>query len=248
MYQSVELTVGDRLLRGVVRTPDGQGRFKTLIFMHGFTVDKVGPARLYEMFAKRCQSEGIAVIRFDFYGCGESDGDFREMTIGSEMKELEAIYAWACQQDYVDPDRIYLGGHSMGGLLATIMAPKLKPRGILAWSPALLMYYEAARRARTMRGRSEHGYDINGLELSDAYLDEARDMNFIEMARGYGGRVEIVHGEQDAEIAAACAFRYRQLYGDRLDVHLVTGADHQFTSLAWRRELYDVSMKFLKED
>ncbi len=248
MYQSVALEIDGKLLRGVVRTPQERGKFPTLIFMHGFTVDKVGPARLYEMFAKRCQEEGIAVIRFDFYGCGESDGDFSEMTIGTEMKEMMAIYKWAKTQSYVDTDNMFLGGHSMGGLLATLLASELKPCGIIAWSPALLMYYEAARRARTMRGETLNGYDINGLELSKAYLKEASEMNFIEMARGYDGKVLIIHGEKDEEIVAACVYRYRQLYEKRLAIHLVKDADHQFTSLSWRKELYDISLEFLKKE
>lgn len=247
MYQSVTLDVNGRLLRGGVRTPQGEGKFPTLIFMHGFTVDKVGPARLYEMFAQQCQAEGIAVIRFDFYGCGESDGNFNEMTIGTEMTEMTAIYKWAETQSYVDQNKIFLGGHSMGGLLATLLAPTLKPCGVLAWSPALLMYYEASRRARTMMGETQIGYDINGLELSKTYLKEASEMNFIEMARGYDGNVLIMHGEQDEEIAAACAYRYQQLYKEKLNIHLVKGANHQFTSLPWRKELYDVSLDFLKK-
>lgn len=247
MYLSTSLETDGRLLRGVVRAPDGDGQFPTVIFMHGFTVDKVGMARLYELFARRCQEEGFVVIRFDFFGCGESDGDFRQMTIGSEMNETKAIFDWAKQQPYVDKDRIFLAGHSMGGLLATLMAPILKPKGVLAWSPALIMYYEAARRAVSMMGPTDYGYDINGLELSEEYLKEASRMNFIQMAAGYDGPVMIVHGECDTEIPAACAYRYRQLYEEKLCIHLVKGANHQFTSLPWKKELYDVSVDFLKE-
>ena len=76
MYKSVELKVGEMLLRGVVRTPEGEGPFPTVIFYHGFSVDHIGMMRLHELFARRCVKEGFACVRFDFYGVGESDGDF----------------------------------------------------------------------------------------------------------------------------------------------------------------------------
>ena len=52
MYIATELDVNGRLLRGNVRMPDKEGRFPTIIFLHGFTVWKTGPQRLYEEFAR----------------------------------------------------------------------------------------------------------------------------------------------------------------------------------------------------
>ena len=114
MYKNVELIVNGRLIRGSVRTPEGEGPFKTVIFLHGFNVDRSGFARLHEMFARECLGRGYATIKFDFYGLGESEGDFSEMTIGKEMEETRAIYEWAKTQPEVDKDNIILGGQSMG--------------------------------------------------------------------------------------------------------------------------------------
>ena len=37
MYKALELTVNGRLIRGVLRAPEGNGPFPTVIFFHGFT-------------------------------------------------------------------------------------------------------------------------------------------------------------------------------------------------------------------
>ena len=42
MYRALELDVNGRLIRGCLRAPEGEGPFPTVIFFHGFTVDKVG--------------------------------------------------------------------------------------------------------------------------------------------------------------------------------------------------------------
>lgn len=120
MYQALELNVNGRLIRGCLRAPEGKGPFPTVIFFHGFTVDKVGMMRLHELFARECVKAGFACVRFDFYGCGESDGDFNEMTVGHEIEEGKAIYEW-CQKPALLPagkrllDRTQ-HGRSGGGL------------------------------------------------------------------------------------------------------------------------------------
>ena len=52
MYQAVELNVNGRLIRGVVRAPEGEGPFPAVIFHHGFNVEKVGLMRLHELFSR----------------------------------------------------------------------------------------------------------------------------------------------------------------------------------------------------
>lgn len=39
-----------------------------------------------------------------------------------EVDDLIAAAQWLARQDYVDPERIYLGGHSTGGTLALLVA------------------------------------------------------------------------------------------------------------------------------
>ena len=75
------------------------------------------------MFAKKCVEAGFVCVRFDFYGLGESEGDFSEMTIGKELEEAEEIYQWTCRQEFIDSEKVILSGHSMGALVASVVAP-----------------------------------------------------------------------------------------------------------------------------
>lgn len=247
MYKAVELSVKGRLLRGVVRTPETDGPFPAVIFYHGFTVDKVGMMRLHELFARECVKAGFACIRFDFYGLGESDGDFSEMTIGKEIEEAEAIYQWTCQQDYVDSQNVIVSGHSMGALVASISAVRTNPKALLLWSPALTMFYQAGLRARTLVGPTENGWDIGGMELGKSFMKEAAEMNFLEMARGYEGPVLHIHGSEDEQIPVDVVGRYRYLYGEKYEAHIIQGSNHQFSSIVWREELYQKSIRFVRK-
>ena len=221
MYRALELDVNGRLIRGCLRAPEGEGPFPTVIFFHGFTVDKVGMMRLHELFARECVKAGFACVRFDFYGCGESDGDFNEMTVGHEIEEGKAIYEWCQKQPFCQPENVL-------------------------WAPALNMYYGAAVRARTMKGPTEHGWDINGLELSRTYLDEIRKMDTLAMSRGYHGKVLLVHGTEDELVQVDVAYQYQDVYGDQMQLELIEGSNHQFSSLAWKQRVYDLTTTFLR--
>jgi len=186
------------------------------------------------------------VIRYDFYGTGESDGDFHEMTLGSEMNETEAIYRWAIGQDYVDSGNLFLGGHSMGALIAVLEAPRLQPAGVFGWATALTMAFQAGQRTRNMNGPTKRGWDIDGLELSREFMEEICGMDFQEMARGYDRPVRLIHGTNDADIPVESSYMLRNIYGDCCELAVIEGANHRFLSLKWKQEVYEKTLTFIR--
>lgn len=247
MYKSVELKIGDKVLRGCVRLPEGEGPFPTVCFYHGFSVDKVGLMRLHELFARRCVESGFACVRFDFYGCGESDGDFSAVTFSAEVEQATAIAQWCREQPYVQHDALYLSGHSMGGAIVSVIAPHVKPKAAILWSAGNSAYYDISARVHAVPGRYKASYDIGGLELSGTFFDDIRTWDIVEKSRGYEGPVLLVHGECDEKIPIASIGPYMDMYGDQVNVHIVDGANHQFSSLEWKKEVYDVTMAFLND-
>ena len=229
MYRSVELNVQGKLLRGVVRAPEEGRAFPTVIFFHGFTVDKVGMMRLHELFARACVAAGFACVRFDFYGCGESDGDFSEMRLSDEINQAEAIYHWTRQQDFCDPENTFLTGHSMGGLITGIVSARVSPKAAVMWSPAPMVYYDASGRAGAVPTAYQDIYDIGGLGLHREFLEDARHINAIEASRGYTGPVLLIHGDQDEKAPVAAVGFYEDLYAPgQLQVRLIRGSSIAF--------------------
>lgn len=246
MYQSVSLTVDNMLLRGVVRTPDGPGPFPTVIFYHGFSVDHIGMMRLHELWARRCVKEGWACVRFDFYGVGESDGDFEEMRYLDEFKEAKAIYRWTEKQPYVNTKKIFLSGHSLGGALASDVAPIMQPAGLILWAPGNTAYYDISNRVQAVPGEYAEKYDVGGLYVAGAFLDQLRKVDIVGLAKGYKGKVLIVHGEKDEKVPVASIGPYLDLYGDQATRVIIRGSNHQYSMVRWKEEVYDESVKFIK--
>ena len=246
-YQYAEIPVGNGVIRGSAVMPEAGGKYPSVIFMHGFTVDSTGPNRFHLHFARRAVEAGFCCIRFDFYGCGESDGEFYEMTVGSEQRDAAAIMEWARKQPFVDAENLFLGGHSMGGLVTALVSPTVRPKAIFTWSVAMNMPYQAGWRTRTMKGPTERGWDIEGLELSRAYMEEVVSLDFQELAKDYPGDVLLVHGSADTDCPVHGSRILRHVYGDRARLHVIAEADHRMLSIPWREECYAVTLDFLKK-
>ena len=55
-------------------------------------------------------------MRFDFYGCGESDGEFDEMTFTGLLEDAEDVYAWLKSQSCVERRENYFIRSEYGGI------------------------------------------------------------------------------------------------------------------------------------
>lgn len=246
MYKSAELNIEGKIIRGVVRTPEGTGPFPTVCFYHGFSVDKVGLMRLHELFARACVDHGMACVRFDFYGCGESDGDFSEMRFSEEVKQAEAIYRWTSEQSFCDKEKLFAAGHSLGGAITSVIAPKLQPKAIILWAPGNTAYYDISSRTGAIPGEYKDYYDIGGLAVAGEFLSEIRRIDIVGIAAKYQGKVLIVHGDQDEKVPVASIGPYLDIYKDQAECVIIRGSNHQFSSLLWRKQVYEESLRFLK--
>jgi putative redox protein len=99
----------DHELSGIVETPVGAPRAWAL-FAHCFTCSKDLKAAYW--IAKALVDRGIAVMRFDFTGLGESSGDFADTNFTSNLDDLVAA-ADALRERFAAPT--ILIGHSLGG-------------------------------------------------------------------------------------------------------------------------------------
>ena len=247
MYRNVELNVGGKLIRGTVRAP-GEGRYPTIIFYHGFTMDRVGQRGLHEEFARECVKNGYACVRFDFYGLGEREGNFSDMTPSSEVEQAIAIYHWTREQDFTDTSNLFISGHSLGGAVAAMTAPVVQPKAVVLWAPALALYLGTMQRVRATVGRVEGGYDIGGIKLSDAFIEDARHLDIFHKAQGYDGScVLLIQGDQDEQVPPESCYLYQDAYEHKVELKVLPDADHQFTTIEWRHEVYRLSLDFFKK-
>ncbi|HVP10853.1 MAG TPA: alpha/beta fold hydrolase, partial [Phycisphaerae bacterium] len=64
-----------------------------VVCCHGLTGTRIGSCYRLVTLARRLVAENIACLRFDFRGCGESDGDFQELCVPKLVEDLRAVIA-----------------------------------------------------------------------------------------------------------------------------------------------------------
>ena len=93
----------------------------TALFAHCFacTKDSLAASRI----SRRLAAAGIAVLRFDFTGLGESEGDFAETSVSANVSDLTRAAASLIQAGF---GPCGLMGHSLGGSAAILATHRLK--------------------------------------------------------------------------------------------------------------------------
>lgn len=92
----------------------------TALFAHCFTCTK--DLRSARILSRALADRGFAVLRFDFTGLGESEGEFAETTFTTNLEDLVAA-AEALEEEIAAPE--LLVGHSLGGAAALMVAHRL---------------------------------------------------------------------------------------------------------------------------
>lgn len=234
-------------LRGIATLPDSPEKVPCVLLLHGFTGTVYGYKGLNTRIARDLAEAGIGCIRFDFYGNGESDGEFEDFTFTGMYADTEDLFAWMKAQPFADPDRQYLSGQSMGGYVAASCAPKLAPRGLLLLCPGAGMWFGAAQRADAVVEKGQDWFDLEGLKYRMAFnYDMASHPAPFEEARGYGGPVLILRASDDKLVDAQTCEAYAQCY-DRPEMVTTQGGGHNFTSIPIRRAVSDAMIAFIQK-
>lgn len=125
---------------GTLETPAGDPAPVVLLF-HGFTGTRDELAvtgtdeGVFSRTARLLAEQGIASLRIDFRGSGESPGDFADTTFEGQIADGLAALTWLQSNPAVDGERLAIIGWSQGGLVATGVAGRSgAPDAVALWA------------------------------------------------------------------------------------------------------------------
>ncbi len=120
MEQALTFTDPDgHKISGVLATPDKKAD-RIAVLCHGFLSNK--NSKTNKALTDILLPQGIATFRFDFFGQGESDGPFEQITVTTAVQQALAALDLVKAKGY---KKIALVGSSFGGLVALLVAAKL---------------------------------------------------------------------------------------------------------------------------
>jgi uncharacterized protein len=239
----IQIEFGNRpgkRLRGVIHQPGRAAgrRAPGVVFFHGFTGDRMESHWMFVKCARALAQAGVAAMRFDFYGSGESDGEFREATLQSEIADAKTAVEFFRKQKGIDSKCLGLCGLSLGGAVAATVAKPSGARALVLWSA--LAHPKELRRLAELNTRPlpKGGREYNAHEVSARFLQNVEKVRPLEAIHRFTAPTLIIHPERDGHLPLHHPQDFFLASGAKVkEKIIIPGADHTFTSVAWESEV-----------
>lgn len=240
------------------KTSQQEGRYHRIplvVICHGFVGSRIGVDRLFVNTARELTEDGYMVVRFDYIGCGESSGSYGAEGLESMIDQTRSVLDYGLSCTDVDPSRVTLIGHSLGGAVALQTAVRdRRVKNLVLWSAVGYPFNDIVK----ITGREV--YDASVKSGSADYLGYDFTPNFFESlalgqpfqeAMKFTGNVLVVHGTSDDIIPVDYAFLFQKLFWMRnegqCDKEIIFQADHTYSAGPQRAQLLKRTREWLNE-
>lgn len=225
----IRTTSGGKKIYGILHLPRNPSP-PCVIASHGLFSSKESEklVEIGEFFS----AQGIAVIRYDHQGCGESEGDLSATTTSARIKDLEAICHLAAHHPLLG-DRLGLLGSSMGAFISIFKgAADLRVKAMVLWAtPARL-------EGKQKTGEGE-------IQLQDAFYADAKNYDAGKAIKGLSNSL-LLHGGEDAIVPLSHAETLYQAAHPPKHLEVFPGGDHRFTDPQHRRRAIRMSLEWFQ--
>lgn len=253
MTQKIQIIAGqDQHLGALYRPCDDKNlpdRSELLIVMvHGFPGHKASNNDLYGDLEFLLADKGYHMLRFDFRGCGESDGKQEQFSIASAGEDFINVMQWAKGKDY---KRFIFIGEGLGGTIS-LMNLGLNTQALVLLWPVLNVkdYYEQNFRNRELdadgkaRGYIDHEGNKYGLE----FLLEMKKTSMNEKLRDAFMPTLILHGALDNKIPVSQLDMARDhMNARRLEITTFHDGEHGLQKLNHRKMMFYHILQFVEK-
>jgi hypothetical protein len=208
-----------------------------------------GAYRPFKEIAERLATCGIATLRLDDRGVGESDGHANAATATDTAADAEAALRYLRTRPGIDAVRLGGVGHSYGAEIAPMVAAADPSVGavVLLGAPArsfreTMRYqwqYRIAHDPAIAPDEKDNALadamrqqDVNVRMSTEAWRQSIQDLDPLPVARKLGMPVLILHGLTDRAVdpddARLLERAIRESGNSRVELHFFTGVNHHF--------------------
>jgi len=236
-------------LMGILHLPEGKGKFPLVIICHGFGSTK--SRRRLVGLARGLAKKGAAAFRFDFEGCGDSEGDLKNATVKNEVLDLKSAIKKALRQRNIDKKKIVLMGESLGAAIAALYLAQNRflAKTLVFWAPAFnqkklipIWYTKGEIRKWKKQGffvRKENKIGIG-------YLKENEKKDCSKPLSKINAPILIIHGRKDDTVPLKFSKELAKKYKN-IKLKIYPKAEHKFEDYYIQRELIKDTVNWVKK-
>lgn len=219
-------------LSGILHLPEKE-RPPCVIASHGLLSSK--DSEKYIALGNRLTQEGIAMLRFDVRGIGESEGRIEDDTVSRRVIDLgSAIDSIRPRRDL--GNRIGLLGSSLGGYVSLIKASTDNEiRAVVIWATPFHL-----DDLKSNEGAEGHPLP------EEAFFKDLPKHRLLPLLSKVSNCI-VIHGEKDELVPVDQAWEIFHSLGSPKEIHIIEGADHRLTEPAHRGRAMELSAEWFKK-
>ncbi|MEZ4938508.1 MAG: alpha/beta hydrolase [Crocinitomicaceae bacterium] len=149
-------------LRSILATPKGVDHPPVVYFIQGYTCASTEFSMMPEISTMQLYADwidaGYAVYRIEKAGMGDSEGDVdcMEMNFTEELEIFRQGYLALQKYTQINKKRIFIFGHSMGGVVAPLLAKEFQPFGVMTYGTLINTWFEYMQELTRVQGEMFH--------------------------------------------------------------------------------------------
>jgi hypothetical protein len=216
-------------LCGVLSDPKDNKNNLIVIICHGFSNNKDGD--FYVMLSDEINKKNVSTFRFDYFGHGESEGNFEDITVTEGIDDILCSYSLLKKEGYTN---IALFGSSYGGNTSLFAATKIKDLRFLMLRAPVSDYLEVERirgGEERLKKWKEDGIrlyrerDGKKLFLKYAFYEDIKKYDGYKAGEKINIPVLLMHGDQDEVIPLAQSIKLSKIIKN-CKFYIMKGATH----------------------
>ena len=201
-YQKVNFTNSEGVqLAGYLELPLNQEPHTFVLFAHCFTCNKNFFA--VKNIARALSSNGYGVLRFDFTGLGESEGDFAETNFSGNVSDLLAAAEYL-EKEHSSPS--LLVGHSLGGAAVLFAAQQISSVKAVATigTPSSPLHVTRLLKSELeeikKKGLAKVNVGGRDFTIKEQFLEDLKTKELKEVIKNLKVATLILHSPQDRTV------------------------------------------------
>jgi dipeptidyl aminopeptidase/acylaminoacyl peptidase len=219
-------------ISGILHLPDEKNP-PCVIASHGLLSSK--NSEKYIALGEQISREGMAMLRFDFRGIGESEGSEEDNTISEKVADLNAGISFIRSYPGLG-NRIGLMGSSLGGFLSLIKASGDEEiKAVVTWAAPIHL---------DDLGTKNQGEDYP--LPPDVFFEDLPRHRLVPLLSKVSHCL-VIHGEEDELVPLDQALGIFTHLRVPKELHVIGGADHRLTNPAHRQRAMDLTVDWFKK-